>query len=93
VDLACLPGNGVSITYPGWEPAVTDVPAVMTPEQCVDAAYALGAAALLPIHFNRTFEAPDYYRPVADARERIAARAGERDQEVRFAAPGEWLEV
>jgi L-ascorbate metabolism protein UlaG (beta-lactamase superfamily) len=93
VDIACLPGNGVSVTYPGWEPAVTDAVAVMTPEQAVDAAYVLGARALLPIHFNRTFESPEYYRPVADARERIEARAAEREQEVTFADPGGWQEV
>jgi hypothetical protein len=65
----------------------------MTPEQAVDAAFVLGAGALLPIHFNRTFDSPDYYRPVTDARERISARAAERDQPVRFTGPGEWLEV
>jgi len=91
-DLACLPANGVNISYPGWEPAVEE-PAVMTPEQSVDAAHVLGAGALLPIHFNRTFESPDYYRPVTDAAERIATRAEERGQAVRFAEPGEWIDV
>lgn len=90
VDLAFLPGNGVQVSYPGWEPAVEEV-AVMTPEQSVDAAYVLGAGVLVPIHFNRTFEAPDYYRPVTDAAERIADRAGQRGQVVRFAEPGEWI--
>ena len=92
VDLACLPGNGVQISYPGWEPNVDEV-AVMTPEQCVDAAHVLGAGALLPIHFNRTFDSADHYRPVADAAERISARARERGQAVRFAKPGAWLDV
>ena len=77
---------------PGWEPAVEEA-AVMTPEQSVDAAHVLGAGILVPIHFNRTFESPEYYRPAKDAAERISKRAEERGQGVRFAEPGEWLEV
>ena len=91
-DIACLPGNGARVTYPGWEPAVEES-AVMTPEQSVDAAHVLGAGTLVPIHFNRTFESPEYYRPAEDAAERISDRAEERGQAVRFAKPGEWLEV
>ena len=47
VDVACLPGNGARVTYPGWEPAVEES-AVMTPEQSVDAAHVLGAGTLVP---------------------------------------------
>jgi len=91
IDVACLPGNGVDASYPGWEPA-TDVPIVMTPEQTVEAARALQAATLVPIHYNRTFEHPDFYRPVTDAEQRIRARAADRDVTVDFLAPGEWIE-
>jgi L-ascorbate metabolism protein UlaG (beta-lactamase superfamily) len=92
IDVACLPGNGVDASYPGWEPAA-DVPIVMTPEQTVEAAHALGAATLAPIHYNRTFEHPDFYRPVADAEQRIRNRAAERGVTVDFLAPGAWIEV
>lgn len=89
VDLAWLPGNGVEISYPGWEPPV-EVPAVLTPEQAVEAAYALGAGTLVPIHFSRMFEHPDYYRPIADARARIEAAAARREVAVGFPATGKW---
>jgi L-ascorbate metabolism protein UlaG (beta-lactamase superfamily) len=92
IDLAFLPGNGVEVAYPQWQPPVA-VPAVMTPEQAVEAARALQARTLVPIHHNRTFEHPDYYRPATDAERRIAALAAERGVEVRFAKPGEWSEV
>ncbi|HWH43665.1 MAG TPA: MBL fold metallo-hydrolase [Thermoleophilaceae bacterium] len=89
IDVAFLPGNGVEISYPGWEPAA-EVPAVMTPEQCVEAAGALRAGTLVPIHFDRTYEHPDYYRPVTDAAERISRHAERRGVGVRFAEVGEW---
>lgn len=92
IDLAFLPGNGVEISYPGWEPHAA-VPAVMTPEQSIEAAYALGAGTLVPIHYNRTFEHPEFYRPVTDAPERIAASAANRGVDVTFAEPGSWYEV
>jgi L-ascorbate metabolism protein UlaG (beta-lactamase superfamily) len=92
VDIAFLPANGVAIEYPGWQPPVT-VPAVMTPEQAVEAARALRAQTLVPIHFNRTFEHPKYYRPVADARRRAERLGAARGMEVRFAEPGKWSEL
>jgi L-ascorbate metabolism protein UlaG (beta-lactamase superfamily) len=89
VDLAFLPGNGVELNYPQWQPPVP-LPAVMTPEQAVEAARALQARTLVPIHYNRTFVHDVYYRPVADAERRIAALSAERALDVRFAEPGEW---
>jgi L-ascorbate metabolism protein UlaG (beta-lactamase superfamily) len=92
VDLAFLPANGAEIAFPQWQPAAT-VPAVMTPEQAVDAARALQARSLVPIHYNRTFEHPDYYRPVADARERLEDLAGRRGIAIRFLEPGDWVDA
>ncbi len=92
VDVAFLPANGVELAYPGWEPPAA-VPGVLTPEQCVDAAAALQAKTLVPIHYNRTFEHPKYYRPVRDARPRIDDAAAVRGIVVHFAAPGEWHEL
>jgi L-ascorbate metabolism protein UlaG (beta-lactamase superfamily) len=88
--VACLPANGVEVNYPQWQPAV-DVPAVMTPEQAVEAARALQARVLVPIHYNRTFEHPDYYRPARDAVERIQELAARHELEVWFLEPGEWV--
>lgn len=91
-DVAFLPANGVELAYPHLQPpAIT--PGVMTPEQSVDAAAALRTRRLVPIHFNRTFEHPEYYRPVRDAAERIEAAAAEREVSVELVEPGEWIEV
>ena len=92
IDIACLPANGVEISYPHLQPPVT-VPAVMTPDQAVAASQALQARVMVPIHFNRTFEHPHFYRPVADAREQIEALAADRGANVRFLEPGEWHEI
>ncbi|MGH2905924.1 MAG: MBL fold metallo-hydrolase [Solirubrobacterales bacterium] len=90
-DLAFLPANGVEISYPHLQPAAKTA-AVMNPEQAIDAAAALQAAKLVPIHYNRTFEHPDYYRPISDAEERIGAAAWDRNITVEFLEPGEWSE-
>ncbi len=92
IDVACLPANGVEIDYPQLQPAVT-VPAVMTPDQAVEAARALQARITVPIHYNRTFEHPKFYRPVTNAGEQIDAFAARRDVGVRFLEPGEWHEI
>lgn len=92
IDIACLPANGVEVNYPHLQPPVT-VPAVMTPEQAVEAARALQARLMVPIHYNRTFEHPEHYRPVADARAQIDGLAAKRGASVRFIAPGEWHDI
>ncbi len=92
IDIACLPANGVEVSYPGWEPAAS-VPAVMTPDQAIEAARALQARTLIPIHYNRTFEHPDYYRPVHDARETLDTLAAQRGVTVGFPDLGEWVDV
>ncbi len=65
IDIACLPANGVEVNFPQWQPALS-VPAVMTAEQAVEAARALQTRLLIPVHDNRTFENPEYYRPAGD---------------------------
>ncbi|MGI8558373.1 MAG: MBL fold metallo-hydrolase [Solirubrobacteraceae bacterium] len=92
IDIACLPANGVEIAYPHLKPPAA-VPAVMTPHQAVEAARVLRTHLMVPIHYNRTFEHPEYYRPVADAAEQIRARAAERGVSTRFLEPGEWHEI
>ncbi|MEO7197497.1 MAG: MBL fold metallo-hydrolase [Solirubrobacterales bacterium] len=92
IDLAFLPANGVEIAYPGWDPAAS-VPAVMGPTEAVEAARALRAGLLIPIHFNRTFEHPDYYRPQHDVEGRIRELALQREVPVRFLEPGDWIDA
>lgn len=91
-DVAFMPANGVELAYPHMQPPAA-TPGVMNPEQAVDAAAALRARKLIPIHFNRTFEHPEYYRPVADAAERIEASARSREVPVELLEPGDWIEV
>ena len=64
----------------------------MGPEHAVEAARALQAAAFVPIHYNRTFEHPKYYRPLADARDRIDSLAAARDVRVAHLEPGRWVD-
>ena len=92
IDIACLPANGVEVNFPHLQPRVA-VPAVMTPEQAVEAARALQARLMVPIHYNRTFEHPEHYRPVADARTQINGLAARGGASVRFLEPGEWHDI
>jgi L-ascorbate metabolism protein UlaG (beta-lactamase superfamily) len=91
-DVVCLPGNGVEIDFLMNKPPV-DQPVDLTPEQAVDAAYALGAARLLPIHFSRTYDHEQMYRPIKDAEARLRAAAESREVELIFPQIGEWIEV
>jgi hypothetical protein len=69
------------------------VPAVMTPQASVEAARALQARSLVPIHFNRTFEHPDYYRPLADAGQQIEELAAARDINGRSLETGDRVDI
>lgn len=92
IDVACLPANGVAVDYPLFQPAVS-IPAVMGPEQAVEAARAMRAGVIVPIHYNQTFEHPDLYRPVPDAGTRLRRLAAQAELEAWFLEPGEWAEV
>jgi L-ascorbate metabolism protein UlaG (beta-lactamase superfamily) len=91
-DVVCLPANGAEINFPYDNPQFDHL-ADLTPEQAVDAAYALGAGRLLPIHFTRTYENEQMYKPVQDAEVRLTAAAATRDVELAFPEIGEWIEV
>lgn len=91
-DVVCLPGNGVEIDFLMNDPAVNQA-VDLTPEQAVDAAYALKAGRMLPMHFSRTYDHERMYRPIVNAEERIRAAALERGVELRFPEIGEWIEV
>ncbi|MFY1825039.1 MBL fold metallo-hydrolase [Myxococcus fulvus] len=85
-DAAFLPINGARF---GWRKPVSDVHAVLTPEQAVAAAKVLGAKLLVPIHYG---VAPsEDYREVPDAEAQLLAAARARKVDVELARPGEWL--
>jgi L-ascorbate metabolism protein UlaG (beta-lactamase superfamily) len=85
-DAAFLPINGARF---GWRKPVSDVHAVLTPEQAVAAAVVLGARLLVPIHYG---VAPsEDYQEVPDAEALLLAAARKRKVNVEVARPGEWL--
>lgn len=86
-EAAFLPVNGARFK---WRQPVSEIAAVLTPEQAVAAAVVLGAKRLVPIHFG--VRGADGYEEVAQplAGLRTAARA--RGVDVRVVAPGGWLD-
>ncbi|RYZ46212.1 MAG: MBL fold metallo-hydrolase [Myxococcaceae bacterium] len=85
-DAAFLPINGARF---GWRKPVSDVHAVLTPEQAVAAAVVLGARLLVPIHYG--VAASEDYQEVPDAEALLLASARKRKVNVELARPGEWL--
>ncbi|MBJ6765772.1 MBL fold metallo-hydrolase [Myxococcaceae bacterium JPH2] len=85
-DAAFLPINGARF---GWRKPVSDVHAVLTPEQAVAAAVVLGARLLVPIHYG--IAPSDDYREVPNAEAQLLAAARARKVDVEVARPGEWL--
>ncbi|RKH36045.1 MBL fold metallo-hydrolase [Corallococcus praedator] len=85
-DAAFLPINGARF---GWRKPVSDVHAVLTPEQAVAAAVVLGARLLVPIHYG--VAASEDYQEVPDAEALLLAAARKRKVNVELARPGEWL--
>ena len=88
---AFLPANGAVIDFPHRQPPA-DVPAVLTPEQAVEAARALGARRLVPIH-HHGFAHPAFYRPREDAQAAVLEAAAARGLDVAPLAAGETMEV
>ena len=88
-DAAFLPINGV--TQQTGTYAVVDEPKTMTPEQAVDAAIALRARRVVPIHYGATSSPAYQETPDAVARVKSAGAAAALD--VRIMAPGEWLDL
>jgi L-ascorbate metabolism protein UlaG (beta-lactamase superfamily) len=91
-DVVCLPGNGVEIDFLLNKPPV-DQPVDLTPEQAVDAARALGAGRLMPIHFTRTYDHPQMYRPIKDAEPRLRTAATNQNVTLTIPPIGQWQEV
>jgi L-ascorbate metabolism protein UlaG (beta-lactamase superfamily) len=90
-DAAFLPINGAVVDFP-WRQPPSPLPAVMTPEDAVIAAHALGARRAIPIHFG-AFDLDPYYQSIPDAVERFLAAAGERDMDVTRWSVGDVVEL
>jgi L-ascorbate metabolism protein UlaG (beta-lactamase superfamily) len=84
-DTVFLPINGARLS---GEP-VLETPAVMTPDQAVDAAIALRAKLLVPIHYG--LNDPPHYTEVADPLGLLRATAQRRGVKIRHLLPGEKL--
>jgi L-ascorbate metabolism protein UlaG (beta-lactamase superfamily) len=91
IDCAFLPANGVVVDFPHRQPPVS-VPVALTPEQAVEAARALGARRLVPIHFGTYFH-ERMYRERRDVAEAVVRAASERDVRVDLLDPGDVTQV
>jgi L-ascorbate metabolism protein UlaG (beta-lactamase superfamily) len=85
-DAAFLPINGARFE---WRKPVTDIPAVLTPEQAVAAAVVLGAKLIVPIHHGVV--GAEGYREVPDPVGKLIVAARARGVDVEVAKPGQWL--
>jgi L-ascorbate metabolism protein UlaG (beta-lactamase superfamily) len=85
-DAAFLPINGARF---GWRKPVSDVPAVMTPEQAVAAAVVLGARLLVPIHYGVVGD--EDYQEFSHPEAALVEAARRRKMAVEIVRPGEWL--
>jgi len=85
-DAAFLPINGARF---GWRKPVSDIPAVLTPEQAVAAAAVIGARLIVPIHYG--IKASDDYREVESAERLLKAAAGARGVGVEIVPSGGWV--
>jgi L-ascorbate metabolism protein UlaG (beta-lactamase superfamily) len=86
-DAAFMPINGAKFK---WRKPVSDVPAVLTPEQAVAAALIMGAKRLVPIHFGVT--GADGYDEIEDVRRAILRAGKARGVTISFIETGDWLD-
>jgi L-ascorbate metabolism protein UlaG (beta-lactamase superfamily) len=88
-DVVFAPINGAVVDFPHQQPA-SPLPAVMDPEQAALAGELLGAATVVPIHYDGYAFDP-YYRPVPDPLERFERAARTRPYRAAPLTPGEQL--
>jgi L-ascorbate metabolism protein UlaG (beta-lactamase superfamily) len=85
-DAAFLPINGARFA---WRKPVSDVPAVLTPEQAVAAAQVMGAKLIVPIHYG--IEGAEGYSEMAHPEADLRDAARKRMQDIEIVRPGDWL--
>jgi L-ascorbate metabolism protein UlaG (beta-lactamase superfamily) len=90
-DVVFAPINGAAVDFPHLQPP-SPLAAAMEPEQAAVAGELLGAATVVPIHYDG-FAIDPWYRPVSGASARFAAAAEGRPYEARVLEPGESFEV
>lgn len=90
-DVAFLPVGGAVVDLPSRQPP-SPLPAGMDPKQAAVAAKLLGARAVVPIHYGRLHEAPNYVQS-DDPPGSLRAAAAELGIEARVLEPGERLSV
>jgi L-ascorbate metabolism protein UlaG (beta-lactamase superfamily) len=86
-DVVFAPINGAVVDFPHLQPA-SPLAAAMEPEQAALAGELLGAATVVPMHYDG-FEVDPWYRPVSDSLARFEAAASTRPYEARALEPGE----
>ena len=90
-DVVFAPINGAVVNFPYLRPP-SPLAAAMEPEQAALAAELLGAATVVPMHYDG-FEIDAFYRPVPEAAARFEAAASGRPYDARTLEPGESLEL
>jgi L-ascorbate metabolism protein UlaG (beta-lactamase superfamily) len=90
-DVVFAPINGAVVDFPHLQPP-SPLAAAMDPEQAALASELLGAAAVVPMHYDG-FEIDAFYRPLPEAATRFEAAAGGRPYDARVLEPGESFEV
>jgi L-ascorbate metabolism protein UlaG (beta-lactamase superfamily) len=91
-DAAFLPVNGAMTSFPHRQPA-SRIEASLSPEQAAAAARILGAARLVPIHYDGIHE-PPLYAQTDDILSRLEAALGEQgDPQLVVRAEGEILDL
>lgn len=90
-DAVLVPVNGAVLSFPHRQPPSPE-PGALDPERAALACELLGASLAIPIHAEG-YDLDGVYQPVADASERFAAAAAERDLPVQILEPGETIEV
>jgi L-ascorbate metabolism protein UlaG (beta-lactamase superfamily) len=86
-DVAFLPINGAIVS---GDPK-SEISAVMTPEQAVDAAIQLRAQTLVPIHYG--LNDPPHYVEVENALQKTLAHAKRRGVRAQHLKPGQNLKI
>ena len=85
-DAAFLPINGARFS---WRKPVSDIPAVLTPEQAVAAAQVLGARLIVPIHYG--VSGAEGYSEMSHPEIDLLEAARRRKQDIEIVRPGDWV--
>jgi L-ascorbate metabolism protein UlaG (beta-lactamase superfamily) len=91
IDVAFLPINAARVQFPHRQPAVAS-PIVMGGRAAAEAALAMGAARVVPMHYG-ALDFPPFYESDRDAPATLRGAASELGVAVEVPALGEWFGV